>query len=139
MNDIQLAKLLGLLSLGVGALELAAGRRLAAKLGLRSPEMVHAFGAREVATGMAVLMHPDAPVPVWGRVAGDAIDLAVLAAALGSRNRRRHNVAWATILVLGVTALDIGCAVALTRRAQRAHSTARRTRVQRKLPGDRPG
>ncbi len=139
MNDIQLAKLLGMVSLGRGAFEMAAGRELAQTLGLRDPELVQAFGAREVANGLIVLTHPDSALPMWGRVAGDALDLAVLASALGSRNRQRHNVAWAMIMAVGVTVLDVACAVALTRRAQRAHSTARRTRVQRMLPGDRPG
>jgi hypothetical protein len=84
MNEIQLSKFLGWLSLGLGAFELLAPRRIAAALGVASPELVQAFGAREIAAGLMVLNKPDTATPVWNRVAGDAMDAAVLATGLGS-------------------------------------------------------
>lgn len=131
MNDIQLSKFLGWFSLALGALELLASRRIAAALGVGSPVLVQAFGAREIAAGLMVLNKPDTAMPVWGRVAGDAMDAAVLATGLGSGNRQRQGVAWAMLFVLGAAALDVAVATALSHREQKALHTARRTRVQR--------
>jgi len=132
MNDVQIAKFLGWFSVGLGATELVFGRSLNRTLGLgQSPALVRAFGAREVAAGAAVLMFPDMAAPIWLRVAGDVLDLAVLAGALTSRNRRREATLLATLAVLGVTALDVATANALTHRNTHALATARRTRVRR--------
>ena len=133
MNDIQMARILGLISLGLGAAELAAGRRASRELGIEKPEVVELFGGREILNGLAVLGYPDRAWPIWGRVVGDVADLALLASALGSGNRRRHNAAWAAIGVLGVTLVDIAIAVALTRREQKALATASRTHIRRKI------
>ncbi len=133
MNDVQLARLLGLASLGLGAAEIGAGRWIARELGVQKPQLIEAFGAREVGNGMMALMYPDRAWPIWGRVAGDVMDLALLASALGSRNRRRHNAAWSAIFVLAVTLTDVACATMLTQRGTKALQTARRTHVKRKL------
>jgi hypothetical protein len=130
MNDIQLAKFLGCFSIGLGALEVIAPRSLIDLLGLpRSTALVRAFGAREIAAGVAVLTYPDSPAPLWARVGGDALDLAVLEPALQGKPRQRAAAAAATVAVLAITALDVLCAMALTQRRSRAGQTARRTRV----------
>ncbi len=132
MNDIQLAKFLGYFSLVLGMVELIASQPLIRLLGLpRSAALVRAFGAREVAAGIGVLTYPDQPAPLWARVGGDALDLAVLGWALRPGNRRRGGAAAATASVLAVTALDVLCAVALTQRQARASATAQRTRLAR--------
>lgn len=131
MNDVQSAKILGLFSLGLGAFELFASRRIAAALGVGSPGLVKAFGAREVAAGLMVLNKPDTAMPVWGRVVGDAMDAAVLATGLGYGNRQRNGAAAALVFVLVAGALDVAVAASLKRREQTALQTARRTRVQR--------
>ncbi len=133
MNDVQLSKLLGLFSLGLGALELLASRRIAAGLGVGSPALIKAFGAREIAAGLMVLNKPDTAMPVWGRVAGDAMDAAVLVTGLGSGNRQRGGALAALAFVLAATALDVAVAGALSRRDDTALQTARRTRVQKPL------
>ena len=130
MNDIQLSKILGLFSLGLGAFELLAARRITASLGVGSPALVQAFGAREIAAGIMVLNKPDTAMPVWSRVAGDALDAAVLVSGLGFGNRRRGGAFGALMFVLGAAALDVAVATALSRREQGALQTARRTRVQ---------
>lgn len=131
MNDIQLAKFLGCFSIALGATELLAPRGLIRLLGLpRSPGLVRAFGVREVAAGTAVLTYPDSPAPLWARVGGDALDLAVLRSALRpGKRRRREAAAAATVAVLAVTVLDALCATALMQRQARAGRTAQRTRV----------
>ncbi len=132
MNDVQTAKLLGWFSVGLGAAQLIFGRSMNRKLGLgQSPGLIRAFGAREVAAGAMVLMYPDMAAPIWLRVAGDALDLAVVARALTTRNRRREATVLTMLAVLGVTAIDVATATALSQRHNRALATARRTRVQR--------
>ncbi|HEY0205891.1 MAG TPA: hypothetical protein VGC15_17235 [Acetobacteraceae bacterium] len=129
MNSIQLAKGLGWFSLGLGLVEVAAPGRIARGLGLSvSPALVGLFGMREVGAGIAVLTYPSSPGPVWARVGGDLLDLAVLALHRGGR-RRQERAVLATAAVLGVTALDVLCAAALTRRRDQAALTARRTRI----------
>lgn len=134
MNDVQLSKFLGWFSLGLGAFELLAPRRIVRTLGVGSPCLVQAFGAREVAAGLMVLGKPDTAMPVWSRVAGDALDAAVLVAGLGYENRRRGSAAAAMAFVLGAAALDVAVATALTRREQQALQTGRRTRVRHPAP-----
>jgi hypothetical protein len=130
MNDIRLAKFLGCFSIGLGAIEVIAPRFLIGMLGLpRSMALVRAFGAREIAAGAAVLTYPDSPAPLWARVGGDAIDLAVLQPALQGKPRQRAAATAATVAVLAITVLDVLCAMALTQRRARASQTARRTRV----------
>lgn len=130
MNDLQVARVLGWFSLALGATEMLAGRRLARMLGMeRRTLLVRAFGAREVAAGVAILTHPEAASGLWARVAGDAVDLIVLAATLLPGKPRRGAVALAATAVAGVTVADVLCARALDGRRVRALATARRTRA----------
>ena len=104
--------------------------RVTRNLGLDvSPSLIRLFGAREIGAGLAVLTYPDNPAPVWGRVAGDVLDVAVLGTALGQGNRRRGAAVAATLAVLAITALDVACAASLQHRSGRALRTARRTRT----------
>ena len=130
MNDIELAKALGLFSLGLGAVEIAAPQSLIRLLGLpRSAALVRGFGAREIGAGVAALLYPDSPAPLWARVGGDVLDLAVLAWALRPGNPRRGAATAATAAVLAITVLDVLCATSLTERQARASRTAQRTRL----------
>ena len=135
MNDIQLSKMLGLTSIFIGASELFAARQLRNGLGLPVPiNFVRWFlGPREIINGFVALAHPDNAGPIGLRVAGDALDLAILGNALLPRNRMRNMAALATIAVVGVTILDMAAATALARRETRAVATARRTRVKKLL------
>ena len=75
-----LAKGLGWLSIGLGLAELVAPQALCRALGLEGREtLVQVYGAREMATGVAILMSHDPTPWVWGRVGGDVVDLATLA------------------------------------------------------------
>ncbi|HWT31196.1 MAG TPA: cyclase dehydrase, partial [Propylenella sp.] len=69
---------------------------------------------REVATGMGILASRDPAPWIWGRVGGDALDVATLAAGLSRDNARRQNIGLAIASVLGVTALDVVCAMSLS-------------------------
>ena len=134
MNEIQLSKSLGLLSLLLGTAEVVAGRQIKRALGLPMPtSFVRAFGARELLSGFVALAHPDNKGPMGLRLAGDAVDLAVLGVALLPSNRQRHLAALAAAAVIGVTVLDFAAAAALRQRESRALATARRTRVKKIL------
>ncbi len=66
--------------------------------------LVQAYGAREVATGAAILMSHDPTPWIWGRVAGDALDLATLATGFEGDNPRAGTLALATAAVAGCDA-----------------------------------
>jgi uncharacterized membrane protein len=65
------------------------------------------MGIREIATGLAVLARPNAPAPLWARVAGDAVDLALLGRVMGGNGTRSAPAIAATIAVAGVTLVDV--------------------------------
>jgi hypothetical protein len=113
---------LGWFSIALGALELSAPRTLSRSLGmgLVGENILRVYGGREIANGLAILATPDTHARakwVWARVAGDVLDLATLAAGLYPGNRQRENVVAAMVAVGAVTALDIFCALGLTKAA----------------------
>ncbi len=130
MNTLMLSRSLGWFSLGLGATEAAAPHALARLLGLRGEGwLVRSFGVREIVAGVTVLGKPDASLGPMLRVAGDMLDLAVLAPALSSRNPRHKAADVAFAMVLGVTALDVLCVSALVADERRRSGTAARTRA----------
>ena len=114
---------LGWLSLGLGAAEIVAPFAVARMAGVRlRPRTITALrvlGVRELASGLGILSQTRLAAWLWTRVAGDAIDLALLAKTLrnprSSRNSRKRTVA-AIASVLGLTALDVRSAVECSRR-----------------------
>ena len=104
---MALARGLGWFSIGLGLAEMLTPRMLTEQLGMEGKEpLLRFYGAREMAAGIGILMS-DNPGPwIWGRVAGDALDLATLATGLDKQNPRKGNVAIALAAVAGVTALD---------------------------------
>jgi hypothetical protein len=114
-SAMALARGLGWFSIGLGLAEMLTPRMLTEQLGMEGKEsLLRFYGAREMAAGIGILMS-DNPSPwIWGRVAGDALDLATLAKGLDEQNPRKGNVAIALAAVAGVTALDCITAQALT-------------------------
>jgi hypothetical protein len=112
-----LAKALGWFSVGLGLYQLLAPRHLARTLGMEDQTaLIQAYGVREIATGAGILAKRRPVEFVWGRVAGDALDLATLAPGLSGDNPKRGNVAIAMGAVAGVALLDVLCASELSRR-----------------------
>ncbi|MGY2047685.1 DUF4267 domain-containing protein [Methylobacterium sp. JK268] len=108
-----LAKGLGLFSIGLGLVELLAPRRLTRTLGMPGFEgVVQAYGVREIANGVALLVTHDPAPWLWTRVGGDALDLATLATGLDDDNARKSHVLVAFAAVAGVTVADVLCAKA---------------------------
>jgi uncharacterized membrane protein len=111
--DVRLARGLGWLGLALGVAQVAAPAVIAKAIGIaprpRTRAVIRILGAREIATGLGVLARPRSPGPLWARVAGDAIDLALLGAAARSRTSTGRLVG-AAIAVAGIAALDVWAA-----------------------------
>lgn len=120
------ARGLGLFSIGLGLVELLAPRGMARVTGMQGRErLIAGYGVREIATGIGLLVARNPAPWVWGRIAGDALDLATIAPRLdqwGPRRRERAGRAFGA--VLGVTALDLACAAALTASGARGRAAA---------------
>jgi hypothetical protein len=110
-----LARGLGWFSIALGVAEVVAPRALARSLGMKGQEgLIAAYGLREIATGIGILASKDPTPWIWGRVAGDGLDLATLATGLEGNNPKKGNVGIAMAAVAGVTALDVYCAGVLS-------------------------
>jgi hypothetical protein len=110
-----LARGLGVFSIALGLVEIFAARSLTRALGMQGNEtLVQAYGAREIATGIGILASSDPTPWIWGRVGGDALDIATLVTGLDDDNPNRGNVGLALAAVAGATALDVYCAQALS-------------------------
>jgi hypothetical protein len=126
MNLTIAKRVLGLLSIGLGVVAVAAPRRVSSTLGLQADEeAVSAFGAREIASG-AGLLSPVKPGPwFWMRVGGDVMDLAALGRALGKDNPRRHIAAAVAATVAAIGVIDVIMAVeALVDKRENARAAA---------------
>jgi hypothetical protein len=111
-----LARGLGVFSIALGLVEVMAARSLTRALGMEGNEaLVRGYGLREIATGMGILAAKDPTPWIWGRVGGDALDIATLATGLEGDNPRKDNVVLALAAVAGATALDVYCAQTLSR------------------------
>jgi hypothetical protein len=116
----KLADQLGWFSIALGVIELLTSRRMARALGMRGQEsLIQAYGVREIVKGVAILTSSNPAPWLWGRVAGDALDLGTLAYAYRRSPRHRRNVAVALANVATVTALDILAAQQLQQTATR--------------------
>lgn len=118
-NTDRLARNLGWFSIGLGIAELVAARRISRAIGMEGSEsLIRAFGAREIASGMLTLS-VDKKAGLYSRVAGDAVDLAVLSTAVTDDNPKRGNAAFALAMVAGVTLLDVAAALGTRQQARR--------------------
>jgi len=106
-TDNKTSKALGVFSLGLGAAQLlrpdALARAVGVDEGAEARAVIVGAGLREIGHGVAILRRPAA---VWTRVAGDALDLALLGRAVRTARNRRKTLA-ATAAVAGVTVIDL--------------------------------
>src|SRR4030095_13186405 len=108
-GGVTLARPLGWFSIGLGLAEVMAPRALASLIGVSGEHrmLLRLFGLREVASGVGLLTQRRPALWMWGRVGGDALDLAYLGAALTSDDAKPGRIAAAMAAVAGVTALDV--------------------------------
>jgi uncharacterized membrane protein len=113
----RLSDSLGWFSIGLGVAEVAAPGSLARLIGIqddtRSRAVLRAYGAREITTGIGILSSDPHPGWLWARVAGDVLDLATLAAALGRENADGTRLSSAMASVAGVLVADLAAARSL--------------------------
>jgi uncharacterized membrane protein len=113
------AKLLGLLSVALGISELAAPDGVANLIGVKPRAStrwtLRALGVREILNGFGILARKESAGPIWGRVAGDAVDLALLGRSFGTRGSDSGRLLAATAAVAGIAAVDAYAAARLSR------------------------
>ena len=113
--DQQLATNLGWFSIGLGATEILAPGLIARISGApdseRSRSVIRTYGAREIAQGIAILSSMPRPAGwIWGRVAGDVLDIGSVTVGMVSKDGSVPRGLVAIASLLGVTAIDYYCA-----------------------------
>jgi hypothetical protein len=107
----SLTSFLGWFSIGLGLAQVAAPRAMCKVVGAdgegRAPTVMRAMGARELVQGTGILMRPRPTVWTWSRVAGDALDLGLLAlVATKNDGAQRARTAFAIANVLAISVPD---------------------------------
>src|SRR3954463_1352267 len=111
----RLAKNLGYFSIALGMVELLAPKALCNAIGLRGLEpVIRAYGAREIANGVAILTSHDPAPWIWARFAGDMADIATVATGLQQDNPKKEQSALTLGALAAVTLVDIACGTALS-------------------------
>ncbi len=138
MNEQKIAHALGWLSIGLGAAILIAPRRVAQAIGVtHRHNLLQLVGVREIITGIGILSEDRPARWLWGRVAGDAMDIALLSRAPSEEGNRKRT--WIALAAVGGIALvDVAASV--------QHSTGDRRSTSRNLltgeglrrPAERP-
>ena len=113
--DQRLARNLGWFSIGLGATEILAPGLVARISGApdskRSRTVIRTYGGREIAQGIAILSSMPRPAGwMWGRVAGDVLDIGSVAVGMLSKDGNVPRGLMAMTSLLGVTAIDYYCA-----------------------------
>jgi uncharacterized membrane protein len=138
-NEEHLARGLGWFSLGLGIAEVLAPRELGRLIGVRGDQtkLFRMLGAREIASGIGILLQRQPAASMWSRVGGDAIDLALLGTALSDPKADRGRLCAATTAVAAVTALDLFCSQQLSLRSN-ARTPGSSMRVAQSIAINRP-
>jgi uncharacterized membrane protein len=112
-NAEGLVQGLGWFSIGLGLAEVLAPAKVARLVGMKDKAglraLIRSCGFREMVAGIAILSESGKVGGLWGRVAGDLLDLGVIESALFSKKTNRKRAGIASAAVLGVTALDLYC------------------------------
>lgn len=111
----EMAKNLGYFSIALGLTEIFTPRALCEAAGLEHRHtLIRAYGLREVATGIAILTSHDPTPWVWGRVAGDVLDIATVLSASRGNKMQEGNTILTLVSLAGVTIVDVACAMGLS-------------------------
>jgi uncharacterized membrane protein len=136
-DERKLAELLGWAGLGLGVSQTTSPGRFDRFIGVRPDPKpraitVVACGVRELAAAAGILaLDRDRPGGwLWARVAGDMLDLALLARALRNRPERPARVVGAIGAVVGISAADLFAAVQNSRRQDTSPSRNEEQRME---------
>lgn len=114
-----MAQGLGWFSIGLGLAQLFCPDAMCRLTGVRRTALMQCCGLRELATGLFVLSSNRPVLGMWGRVAGDVVDLAVLGDVMcEGTHAERLQATESAAAVLGVTVLDLLAATKLTAASQ---------------------
>lgn len=120
MKDIEAARDLGWLSIGIGLVELFATKPVEKLMGLDNHQnsgILRTMGVREILHGVDILSHKDPTPGVWSRVAGDVLDTALLGvAAMKTKSPSRFAIVAGVVMAIGVA--DMLIATKLSARKQ---------------------
>jgi len=106
------ARALGWFSIGLGLAELAMPRTLARAAGMPNvPALTRVYGLREIGTGIGILTSRDPSPWLWGRVAGDALDVATVGTGLVTAGRPLRTLT-SMAMLLGIAWVDMKVAEA---------------------------
>ena len=131
----NLASGLGWFSIGLGLVEMLAPQMLTRRLGQQGLEpVIRLYGAREIANGIGLLTANNRAPWLWARVGGDILDAATLLAGRRSRHARNDSLRLALFAVIGIAAVDLICAQALSA-SQQPQVPVRRLRDYRGRSG----
>jgi hypothetical protein len=115
---------LGWFSLALGLAELLAPREVSRGAGIRRQDsLLRSYGLREIGTGLGILLSRNPRPWLWGRVAGDALDFATVAATADTRKPARLSAS--SLALLGVGLLDIYFALNATPKNLRSQARVR--------------
>jgi uncharacterized membrane protein len=123
MNQKKISQALGWFSIGLGLAELLAPRQLSKGIGVKKNNdlLLKMLGMREIASGIGLLAQPKQCAWAWSRVAGDAMDLALLGSALTSNKNDPAKLAGAIAAVAGVAAVDVMQSMQLSKSKERGN------------------
>lgn len=103
---------LGWVSIALGLGEILAPRQLSETMGVRNhPTLMRALGLREISAGVGILASHQPSYWLWARVAGDAMDLALLGTAFRTDKRDSARLSSATAMIAAIAALDVFAAL----------------------------
>ena len=88
------------------------------------PTLTRACGLREIGTGIGILTSKDPAPWLWGRVVGDALDVAAVGAGLVTQRRPLRTLTSLALLV-GVTLIDMKVAEAAPPEKKRSRQALR--------------
>jgi uncharacterized membrane protein len=133
---------LGLFSLGLGLAQVTAAPQLSRLLlganNKRNRGALRAVGVREIGAGLGLLARRRPAGWLWARLAGDVMDLGLLALAFSSKKARARNVSAAAAGVLGVAVIDFLAARRQSRLSAGAQTTAQPSRISASVTIARP-
>jgi hypothetical protein len=116
-TGVRASRALGLASIGIGLAEIAAPRQVQQLLGIDDKAdqrgVLRVLGVRELMHGVSLLAGGKPRkirAGIWSRVAGDALDSALLSAA-ATKTRRPAMFAAVTAIVLAIGVADVLSAV----------------------------
>jgi uncharacterized membrane protein len=107
----KLAQGLGWFSIGLGTAQILAPSAMSRLVGVKDADnnkaLMRALGVREIAAGIGLLADPKPTGFAVARVAGDAMDLAMLVKTLATPQNDKGRALFATAAVVGVGLLDV--------------------------------